>query len=146
VPLDTCSGRPEQYGDQVKRLWVHRDIDARAEAVWELLTNPERWPEWGPMVRRAQLDDHRLEAGATGTVTTVLGIGLPFEITDYDDRLRWAWKVAGVGATDHRLEPTGRDHCRVGFGVPWPAAPYLAVCRIALARLQTMAMRQSADS
>lgn len=139
MPSDHGCRGPCGYGDLVKRLWVHREIDAPAEAVWELLTDPECWPQWGPTVQRAQLDGDRLEAGATGTVTTMVGIGLPFEITDYDDRARWAWKVAGVGATDHTVEPVGRDRCRVGFGVPWPAAPYLAVCRVALARLEAMA-------
>jgi len=128
----------------VKRLWVYRDIDAPPEAVWELLTDPECWPEWGPTVQRAQLDGDRLEAGSTGTVTTMMGISLPFEITDYDDGARWAWKVAGVSATDHRLEHAGSDGCRVGSGVPWLAAPYLAVCRVALARLETMATRDKA--
>jgi hypothetical protein len=94
---------------------------------------------WGPTVRRARLLDDRLEAGARGMVTTVFGLDLPFEITDYDDGARWAWKVAGVSATVHTVEPLGSDCCRVGFGVPWPAAPYLAVCGYALARLDAIA-------
>lgn len=130
----------------MKRLWVRRDIDVPSGAVWELLANPEYWSEWGPTVRRAQLHTDRLEAGAKGTVTTVMGFGLPFEITDYDDGARWAWKVARVGATDHAVEPVGRDRCRVGFGVPWPAAPYLVVCRVALARLESMATLQAVDA
>jgi uncharacterized protein YndB with AHSA1/START domain len=135
----------QRYGYPVKQLWSHRDIDAPAKTVWELLANPECWPEWGPTVRRAQLHAARLDSGAKGTVTTVMGFGLPFEITAYEDGARWAWKVAGVGATDHTVEPAGMDRCRVGFGVPWPAAPYLAVCRVALSRLETMATHQKAD-
>jgi hypothetical protein len=29
------------YGGTVKKLWIHPDIDAPAEAAWELLKNPE---------------------------------------------------------------------------------------------------------
>jgi hypothetical protein len=130
----------------VKKLWVHREIDAPAEAVWALLTNLECWSGWGPTVRRAELASGHFDVGATGVVTTVLGVRLPFEITVHDDGTHWAWKVAGVRATDHVVEPIGSDRCRVGFGVPWPAAPYLSVCRVALARLETMAARETVGS
>ena len=128
----------------MKQIWSHRDVDAPSNRVWELLTTPERWPAWGPTVRRAELHGERFEAGATGKVTTLLGLDLPFEITAYGEAEHWAWRVAGVTATDHRVEPLGTSRCRVGFGVPWPAAPYLAVCHLALRRLDTMASREKA--
>ncbi len=118
---------------------MHRDIDAPAERLWELLTDPVHWPSWGPSVRGASLNADRLEAGATGRVTTVLGAELGFEITWFEPGRGWGWSVAGVGATDHRVESRGPNRCRVGFGVPWPAAPYLGVCRLALQRLDTLA-------
>lgn len=130
----------------MKKLWVRRNIDAPASTLWELLTKPEYWPEWGPTVRRAKIDGDRLQMGARGTVTTVAGVDLRFEITDYHEGSRWAWKVGGVPATDHSVEPLGPDSCRVGFGVPWPASPYLAVCRIALARLEKMALAENVTS
>lgn len=104
--------------------------------------NPERWPAWGPSVRSAQVESGQLAAGARGTVTTVLGVDLPFEVTVFEDRARWAWKVAGVGATDHTVVAIGPDRCRVGFGLPWPASPYLAVCKIALRRLDALATHE----
>jgi hypothetical protein len=138
------SEQPERYRDLVT-LWVYRDIDAPADAVWELLTNPDRWPAWGPTVRHAELFGHNFEAGGTGVVTTVLGLRLPFEITTQDGE-RWAWKVAGVPATDHTVQALTPDRCRVGFGVPWPAAPYLAICRVALRRLESMATQNRVAS
>ncbi len=123
----------------MRRLWTHRVLDAPADVVWRLLIDPEHWPSWGPSVRRAVVDGPVIERGATGTVTTVGGVTLPFEITDYDEGTRWAWKVAGLPATDHTVEPVGPGRSRVGFGVPWPAGPYLAVCRLALARLEDAA-------
>ena len=144
VPVGQPFERRHGYRDLVT-LWVYRDIDVPAEAVWELLTSPDRWPAWGPTVRHAELAGNRLEAGATGAVTTVLGLRLPFEITTQDG-MRWAWKVAGVPATDHTVQALAPERCRVGFGVPWPAAPYLAVCRVALRRLESIATQDRVAS
>jgi hypothetical protein len=73
--------------------------------------------------------------GAHGEVTLHGGIRLPFVVTAVDAPNGWSWRVAGVAATDHRVEDLGDGTCRVGFGVPWPAAPYLGVCQVALARI-----------
>lgn len=123
----------------MKQLWVRRDIDAPAAVLWELLVNPEHWSSWGPSVRTAVLDGRDMGRGSRGVVTTVAGLRLPFEITTYERRARWAWRVAGVPATEHTVESLGPDRCRVGFGAPWVVAPYLAVCRIALRRLDGLA-------
>jgi hypothetical protein len=77
--------------------------------------------------------------GARGTVTTSVGPTLPFEVTACRPGTSWSWEVAGVSATDHHVEPLGPQRCRVAFGVPWPAIPYLLVCRIALRRLERLA-------
>lgn len=123
----------------VRTVWVHRDIDAPAERVWDLLTNVDRWPDWGPTVRRAELDGNSFEAGAVGTVTTSVGVSLPFQITEFEAGRRWTWAVAGVPATDHTVVALGEMRSRAGFGVPWIAAPYLTVCAVALRRLESMA-------
>lgn len=146
LPVDRLRGPPPGYRDPVKTLWVHGDIDAPAESVWALMTNLDSWPMWGPSVRRATLAVSHLEAGATGVVTTVFGLDLPFEITDYAEGKCWAWKVAGIGATSHTVEASGPGRCRVGFGVPWPAAPYLSVCRVALRRIESIATRDQVPS
>jgi hypothetical protein len=119
----------------VRKLWTWGEFDAPATRLWELLVDPEQWPRWGPSVRSAAVDGDTLAEGVRGTVTTALGIDLPFEITKFDAGTRWAWTVGGIPATDHRVEALGPERCRVGFGVPWVASPYLAVCRLALWRL-----------
>ncbi len=119
-------------------LWTHRTIAAEAAAAWSLLTDLDRWRDWGPSVRGATLDaPGRFEPGATGQVTTVVGIRLPFRLTDVDPGHRWAWRVAGIPATVHTVEPD-RAGVRVGFGVPAPAVPYLAVCSLALRRIEAL--------
>lgn len=119
-------------------VWTHREVPASTDAAWSLFTDLDRWPEWGPSVRAARLDGDDFVAGATGRVTTALGPTLPFEITevtDDGDRRRWAWKVAGVPATAHTVDDLGGGRARIGFGVPAVVAPYLIVCRVALARM-----------
>ena len=119
----------------MRQLWVTADLEGPAEEAWDLLVDPAQWPRWGPSVRSATVEGGALAPGSTGQVTTALGVTLPFRITDFEPGTRWRWKVAGIGATDHRVTPLGAGRCRVGFGVPWPAAPYLPVCRVALGRI-----------
>jgi hypothetical protein len=119
-------------------LWIEREMPVAAARAWSLLTDVERWPEWGPSVRAAGLDGELLEAGATGWVRTPFGIRVRFEVTDFDDGHRWSWKVAGVPATDHRVRPLSPTTCVVGFGVPRLAAPYAIVCRRALATIHRL--------
>lgn len=123
----------------MRYLQVSAEFDAPPEALWNLLVDTDVWPQWGPSVRSAVVDADQLEFGVRGRVITVLGIALPFQVTSFEPGTRWAWKVGGVPATDHRLQSLGRTRCRVSFGVPWPASPYLAVCRVALGRLARLA-------
>lgn len=119
---------------------VDRDIAATPEAVWRLLIDLDAWPRWGPSVRRAALRGGATELGpgARGTVWTAGGLALPFVVTAFDPGRHWGWSVAGVPATGHRVVgiPGG---CRASFDVPCWAAPYLAVCAVALARVETLA-------
>lgn len=133
------------YSRDVKTLWTKREIDAPAEVLWRLLTDPQQWPKWGPTVRSAELDNDHFAAGATGTVATPIGAKLNFEITECVEGESWVWKVAGIPATHHTVESISADRCRVGFGVPWVAAPYLAACQVALRRLESLAVTEGAD-
>ncbi len=117
-------------------------IAAPAEVMWELLVDVRRWPEWGPTIRHATLATSRLELASSGTVRTVIGLELSFEVTSFDEGRSWSWSVAGCPATDHVVEARGPEASRVAFGVPWIAWPYLVVCRVALRRLETLGKRE----
>ena len=123
----------------MRRFHISRTIDAPPAAVWDLLVDLQRWPQWGPSVRSATIDDDHLRLGSLGSVVTVAGVSLPFEVTHFVPGRSWSWKVAGIPATDHAVEPLGDDRCRLTFGVPAVAAGYLVVCRVALRRLDEMA-------
>lgn len=126
-------------------MWTSRCIAARPGLLWELLVDHRRWPDWGSSVQSAEIDDSELRLGTTGTVRTVFGVALPFEITSFEPGKRWAWHVGGIPATDHVIEALGDRSCRVSFGVPFIAAPYLAVCRRALRRLDAIAVDETAQ-
>lgn len=119
---------------------VERRIAVAPEVVWRLLTDLEKWPLWGPSVRRAELRSGgtELTAGAQGTVWTAVGLALPFTVNDFAAGHRWAWTVAGVPATGHEVTgvPGG---CLVRFTTPWWAAAYLPVCAAALTRIEKLA-------
>ena len=115
-------------------LTVSRHIDAPAAAVWRVLVDLDAWPRWGPSVSGAELDGDELTLGATGRVHTPVGVAVPFTITEFEPGHGWAWSVAGVPATTHTVEPDGAG-CRASMGVPWWAPGYLAVCAIALRRI-----------
>lgn len=102
-----------------------------------MLIDVRRWPLWGPSVRTAELDGggHLIGDGARGTVTTVVGVRLPFVITQWEPGSSWRWTVARLPATGHSVRRIDDHRSTASFDVPLPAAPYLAVCRVALQRI-----------
>jgi uncharacterized protein YndB with AHSA1/START domain len=116
---------------------VDRVVAAEPGAAWELLTRTRHWPSWGPSVTAVDPGDATIVAGMTGRVRTPVGLWVPFRITRVDPPHRWEWRVLGLPATTHRVEPVPAG-CRVAFGVPLVAIPYLAVCRVALSRIATL--------
>jgi hypothetical protein len=122
---------------------VRRHVAARGDAVWAVLTDTTLWPVWGPTVRAVELTDGgtRIGPGSTGRVGTATGIWLPFEVTDWDEGRRWAWRVAGIPATGHAVEedPETPSRSRVTIEVPAWAPFYAAVGWIALGRIGRLA-------
>lgn len=116
-----------------RRLEVSEEIDAPAERLWDLLTDTDQWAEWGPLLSSVECDDSQIRTGTTGTLNTSFGVSLPFEVTSCVT-FRWTWKIAGIGATGHRVEPLN-GHSRVVFEVPLLAGGYAPVCGIALTNL-----------
>jgi hypothetical protein len=121
-----------------RRIEVSREIPVPVGRAWSLLIDTRRWPDWGPSVRAVDCADREIRAGSSGTVETVLGIRVPFEVVVCEP-YRWTWRVARIPATGHRVDPLGESRCRVVFEVPLPAAGYLPVCRRALDRIAELA-------
>jgi len=125
-----------------RRICVSRTIPVARERAWDVLTDTDQWPSWGPSVRGVEASDRYIERGTTGRVKTPVGVWVPFEITDCAD-YRWTWRVAKIPATGHRVdavETAGEDGatCRVVFEVPLLAGGYVPVCQRALERIEAI--------
>lgn len=110
---------------------------APVDAVWDVLVDTDRWPEWGPSVRAVDVPVRRIERGTTGRVRIPGGVWVPFEVTACEP-YRWSWDVARIPATGHTVEPLGADRCRVAFDMSLLAGGYAPVCREALSRIATI--------
>jgi len=124
---------------------VSRKIAAPAQAVWQLLIDTRRWPEWGPTVCAVECSERWLRAGSRGRVRTPLGIWVPFEVTLFDPPRRWCWQVLGVAATGHRVEALGPRLARLVFEIPSVAFPYALVCKMAAGRIARLLAQESDD-
>lgn len=124
-------------------LTADRMIQAPASAVWDVLVDVDTWPLWGPSLTGARLDarEEGLRLGSTGHVQTLLGVSLPFVITEFDPGRYWAWSVAGIPATKHRVSRVD-DRTRVSILVPWWAAPYSGICVIAMRRIERLVVER----
>lgn len=124
-------------------LSFSRTFDASSVRVWELITDTRTWPLWGPSVCAVDCDQQHITAGARGRVRTPLGIWLPFHITTFEDGRYWDWRVAGLAATGHRVDPLGSRRCRLSFTVPVWAFGYGIVCHRALTQIDGLLMHIS---
>jgi len=132
-----------QYTPDGRRLVVSRVIDAPADIVWDVLTDTERWPDWGPSITAVESPDRYIQSGSRGRVRVLGTVWLPFEITACENR-RWTWRVARIRATGHFVSdhPAGAV---VGFELPVAAAGYVPVCRRSCGRIGQLS-RGLADS
>lgn len=131
-------------------LHTSRTIAARPDVLFRLLRDTATWPDWGPSIRGVRGVEGLVEQGTRGHVLPVVGPALPFEVTELVDDGHhgghWSWRVAGIPATTHEVR-RHRARARasvVTFGVPTAAAPYLAVCAVALRRIERLAVGPAA--
>ena len=121
-----------------RRLTVSRVVDAPADAVWRLLVDTTRWPEWGPTVAAVDSPTRFVADGTRGRLQVAgVGVWVPFTVDAVEESegtRRWTWTVARLPATGHRVDALD-GRCRVTFEVPVLAAGYVPVCRRALDRI-----------
>lgn len=123
----------------MRHVAVGVDIDASAAAVWDLIARFEHWQDWGTTIREVSVDAETVAPGVRGRVRTIVGIWLPFAITDVDDGRYWTWTVAGRPATGHEITPSDSATVRLDFTVVWPLLPYLLPMWLAVRRIRHLA-------
>ncbi len=116
-------------------LKISRDIRSSCERLWSLITDTTQWPHWGPSVAAVECEDRFFRFASEGKVRTIAGFWVPFQITGYEEKRHWSWRVSGIPATGHRIEPSGPDSCRLVFEIPLLASAYAPVCMLALKRI-----------
>ncbi|MEY6433641.1 SRPBCC family protein [Thioalkalicoccus limnaeus] len=125
---------------------VDRIIDAPADVAWRILIDTREWPIWGPSVRAVEAPASLIGPGMHGRIQTRIGLWLPFEITDWEPQRAWAWRVADIEATGHRVDPLGPGRCRVTFEIPRWAPFYDWVCQAALRRIEERTRARARDA
>jgi hypothetical protein len=127
-------------------LRISRLIHADAPMLWELLIDTHAWPSWGPSVQAVDCPTRFVCAQSVGRVRTAAGFWVPFRIVEWDEGAYWSWRVAGVPATGHRVQPISATRSEVIFSVPNWAPFYVPVCSAALRRIERLVMARSAST
>ena len=120
------------------KIVVGMIMHCAAEDAWLLLTDTQQWPNWGPSVSEVDSDYRFIGPDSKGRVKTLLGVWVPFTITEYRDQRFWSWRIGRFPATGHRIRVEDKTTCEVAFDMPWWALPYVFVCRIALGRIRRL--------
>jgi uncharacterized protein YndB with AHSA1/START domain len=91
------------------------DIDAPAAAVWAVLSDVERWPEWTASVRSVRRE--RIGPLSVGERVVVAQPRLPvltYTVTAVDEGRSFTWRSGsrlGGGVGEHVLTPRVRGGC-----------------------------------
>ena len=120
-------------------MWTtDRVIAARPEAVRALLVDLDAWPRWGPTIARATVSDSGGSAlGSSGTVWTVVGVALPFTVTEFEPGRRWAWTGRWCPGHTPRGSP-GTERLNGEFRCAVMGAGVSCGCAVALRRIDGM--------
>jgi hypothetical protein len=118
-----------------RHLSVGKIYSTSPHAIWDVITDTTQWPRWGPTVNAVRYPGRYIGKNSSGRVLTVIGLWLPFVVTEFEPGRFWSWKVASIKATGHRLEMSTTGKPVLWFEVPTIAFPYLAICQIALNRI-----------
>jgi uncharacterized protein YndB with AHSA1/START domain len=86
-------------------------IAAPAEAIWDLWSDPQRWPDWDRQIERAEVDDE-LRQGAEVRTKMRRGGTVRHTVTELEPGLSLTYEARFPGARsghEHRLKPGRRS-------------------------------------
>jgi carbon monoxide dehydrogenase subunit G len=97
-------------------------LDASQDEVWQVLIEPERWPEWWPTVRRVELIDAGDADGICSVRRLTWSTALPYDISFETTTVKVEPKRLIEGHAKGELDGIGRwtlttegDRCRVRY-------------------------------
>jgi hypothetical protein len=128
------------------RISVCKVISAPPETVWEILTDTQLWPAWGPSVFNVDSNDRYIKLGSRGRVKTLFLFWLPFTVTKFNRMEFWTWNIGPFQATGHTLLKKNDTFCTLCFDMGWWAAIYIPVCWLALVNIDKLACRKSSSA
>ena len=103
---------------------------ASADAVWEVVSDVERWGSWNPGYREARLDGD-LRPGAPGGVVLANGMRRPFSVVEAIPTRSLVIGASGMGMTQrfgHTIEalPEGGARVSMAATMDGPLTPILS--------------------
>ena len=115
------------HEDDQRVVTAHRDIEATAETVWELIANPARQPSWDGNDNLAEAPEgQRVQAvGEVFTMVLTGGAVRDNHVVELEEGRRIAWKPAEPGREPPghlwrwELEPLGPSRTRVTHTYDW---------------------------
>lgn len=116
--------------------------EASAALVWHRYADVDEWSRWAPFIAAVEAPERDLAAGLTGTVVSVGGLRVRFEVLAVDAAARtWRWR-ARLGplalVLDHEVTERASGGC-VALLTISGAGPvvlaYLAPAQLALSAL-----------
>jgi hypothetical protein len=105
--------RDDRQGQRMKTMTAAIQIDAPPEAVWAVLTDLGRYPEWNPLFREAS---GQVAVGSRITLRSVhpangrmMTVKPKITIADPGVELRWVSSLPGIISGEHRFALTPVD-------------------------------------
>lgn len=103
------------------RFAVSAHIDAEPEAVWAVLTDLQRWPQWTESVARVErLDDGPFAVGSTARVEQPRLRPMVWRVTEFDPGWSFTWTATSGGVITlggHRLTPLPEGGARLDLSI-----------------------------
>jgi hypothetical protein len=110
----TGPGQYDAKGQRMRTMSATIQIDAPPAAVWAVLTDLDRYPEWNPLFREAtgqlavgQRIQLRSVHPANGRLMTVKP---KITVAEPDAELRWEASLPGIVSGEHRFTLTPAGH------------------------------------
>jgi uncharacterized membrane protein len=117
----------------------HISIYAPVDAVWRVMSDVLRWPEWTPSITSVELlNADQLRIGAQARIRQPRLPSAVWTVTALEPPRYFEWRAVNPGLTTmagHRLEPDG-DGSRVRLTLEWrgPLAPLIRLLYGGLSR------------